>query len=316
MLRCGGDWGIRQRHSPELGDGRWWRRGAGGVVSVGDGCSGELLGFEEIERASLILVVEAMVVPWLLVAWWRWEQRGPKHKGNGRDASDRVGALVPHSGESQGPAPQGCQGHSTPSLPDERAPGVVEHRRGAGERPVDEGKKRGEVPSADPAKKLREASFSSTRKARPHLLLLDGVNRDGAESFWDSSDFEIGLRRGAKILFAVRALEAREDKARTDEAKILKELAKLKEDVVRLEASEVKAKEEILRLGGENTSLKEEISQWPEKLGVKEKEGEALRSELSALYERHYTEVQTGAGFLLIKRGNGETRVPSPFLSL
>ncbi|XP_073119597.1 uncharacterized protein [Henckelia pumila] len=191
---------------------------------------------------------------------------------------------------------------------------------------MEEGKKGGEVLPADPTKKLREASSSSVRKARSHPLLLDGVNRDGAESFWDSSDFEIGLRRGAKVVgdhdlnhliprsssilhhsialgscqifSAVRALEAREDKARADEAKILKELAKLKEDVVRLEASEVRAKEEILRLGGENASIKEELRQWPEKLGVKEKEGETLRSELSALYERHYTEVQTGAGFL------------------
>ncbi|XP_073138390.1 uncharacterized protein [Henckelia pumila] len=253
---------------------------------------------------------------------------GPKHKGNGRDASDRVSESVPRAGVSRGVVPRGRQGHSIPSLPDERSSGAgaIDHRRGASKRPMEEGKKGGEVLPADPAKKLREASSSSVRKARPHPLLLDGVNRDGAESFWDSSDFEIGLRRGAKvvgdhdlnhliprsssilrhsialgscqILSAVRALEAREDKAQADEAKILKELAKLKEDVVRLEASEVRAKEEILRLGGENSSIKEELRQWPEKLGVKEKEGETLRSELSALYERHYTEVQTGAGFL------------------
>lgn len=50
-----------------------------------------------------------------------------------------------------------------------------------------------------------------------------------------------------------------------DEAKMHRDLAKLKEDDSQSEALATKARDEIQRLETENSSLKEETRQWPER---------------------------------------------------
>ncbi|XP_073059995.1 uncharacterized protein [Primulina eburnea] len=231
---------------------------------------------------------------------------GQKIRGNDRDALAHPslsgsGAPSARSGDFRDSGSRGRQGQNISMLHKGRASGVgLDKKKDLGKKPMEKSKKRNEVSPSDPSKRSREDSSNLGKRSEAHPLLLDGVNRrEGAESFWDSSDFGIGLRMGVKMvedhdlthliphsatvlhqsialgacqtLSAIQALRAQEDKSRVDEVKLHKDLAKQKEEVSKLEDSASKARDEIYRLEAENASLKVEVGQWPEKLGVKTK---------------------------------------------
>lgn len=144
---------------------------------------------------------------------------------------------------------------------DDRSSGAaLGKRRDSGKKSTEDGKRKSEVLPSDLCKRSRDNSLVSAKRLGAHPLLLDGVNRrEGVESFWDSSDFGAGLRKGAtivgdydmahliphssdvllqsialnscQVLSAVGALQAQGGRFRVDDAKLRKELAKLKGEV-------------------------------------------------------------------------------------
>lgn len=105
------------------------------------------------------------------------------------------------SGENRDSVSRACHGHNALARNDDRSSGgAFDNKRDLGKKSMEDGKRKGEIPSSDSSKKYLENSSGPVKTLGAHPLMLDGVNqKEGVESFWDSSDFGIGLRRWAMI---------------------------------------------------------------------------------------------------------------------
>ncbi|XP_073053834.1 uncharacterized protein [Primulina eburnea] len=94
---------------------------------------------------------------------------------------------------------------------------------------------------------------------------------------------------GCQAVSLACAYQAREERGRSEEARVRRELSQLKE--------------ENERLRSENMKFQDDLSCLTKKCEEKTRDDEELRKELGSLYDKHHIEVKIGGMFLASKTG-------------